>query len=264
MTETLAQTIPLGIATTPRDAAMNLLNFGRELRNSDSRSALFRILIGRQLLEIQQDKLWAKIERRDYSDTNIPEGIPVWEQCELPQHFLSFDDFMHGGGFEMYSGYEWRTGYRFMRYAKDSEEIPDNDLRHVKSMENVISLSKIKEGGSEITPTMIDHAKTMTNREFNTMYDVPQRVTASSVPAAGDKRFIIDHLLGPLQEPELHQLRELVEEGLMRCQDVAAELIRSMDAALRSEWIGQDEAQTDSYQYVNGSTPDNLSETGGW
>lgn len=224
------QTTTDTIATNPIEAVEFLQAAGGELREKRERLAFLVVQIGRTVNRIERFKWWVQIER----------SKPV----EGHRNYLSFDDFIQNG-LPVLLGYQGRSIYTFRKLARAPvvSNLKDDDLRKMKSVQNVLSLVKIEEGGTEPTPQMIADAKRMPSGEFETRYAVPRQVTAATVPSAGDLRFLVDHLLKPLQAEELQMLRELVEEGLTRCQDVAAELARSIDAAVRAEWAYEDAAQ---------------------
>ena len=127
-------------------------------------TVLYRLLLGQQLVIIQANEYWRKIERRDYR--NDPLGTPLWIS-ERDRTYVSWYNFIEEG-FEHITGLTRQTAYSAIKLAMSPglAALPAEDLRKFKRLANALELVAAERRGIKITPELLAQAQEMTIENF--------------------------------------------------------------------------------------------------
>ena len=168
-----------------------------------------RILLGRQLISIQKNKVWQRIERRDHRES--PEGIPVWAK-HSEQRYTSWYDFIENG-FELITGLHRQTAYSAIKLAHSAvlSTLSWEALSKFKRLANALELVALEEAGTPVTPELMVQAQEMPIKEFRTSTQAARvvplrtssaltRVTALLRTTAARDAGVLDDLWAILQD----------------------------------------------------------------
>jgi hypothetical protein len=158
---------PLNPTTTisePDRALTILRQLAVSLAVLQKATVFYRLLLGRQLMEIQAHEYWRRFERRDYRTD--PDGRPVW-LSEKDRTYSSWYNFIEEG-FERITGLNRQTAYAAMKLATSPilAALPVKDLHNFKRLANALELVATERRGVRITPELIAQAQEMTIESF--------------------------------------------------------------------------------------------------
>ncbi|HLN02461.1 MAG TPA: hypothetical protein VK335_24450 [Bryobacteraceae bacterium] len=122
------------VADTAADAVAFLVRSGDALRFLNSANVVCRVLLGRQLLAIQERHLWESMERP------IGDG-----ESETGARYHGFDDFM-SHGFPSVSGLSKQVGYASLKLAQAAvfRNMSEPELRKFENLGNAFALVKLE------------------------------------------------------------------------------------------------------------------------
>ena len=232
--------LPPVLGESPEKAASYLCQAGWLKRKVENAGAYLQIQIGLQLQLIRTDRLWAAMERRDYTDPSNPQGTPAWANDDA-RFYVSFEDFMTNG-FPIVAGLERRTGYHCLLLAGSGElRKIGPEIKEFRSISNALELARVEQKGEKtVTPQMREDAKVMPHSEFVERHGLDKPVRAANVEAGGDKQFLLEEWINRLDQQHLRNLREFIERALPTCGDNANDVVDMIEAAVRQEWQEQE------------------------
>ena len=125
------------VADTAAGAVAFLAQSGNALRWLSRANVLCRVLLGRQLQVIQEQRLWESMDRP------IGDG-----ESEAGAHYHGWDDFM-SHGFPAISGLSKQTGYAALKLAQAAvlRNMSEPELRKFESLGNAFELVKLERKG---------------------------------------------------------------------------------------------------------------------
>ena len=144
------------VADTAAGAVAFLARSGEALRFLNSANVVCRVLLGRQLLAIQERRLWESMERP------IGDG-----ESEAGARYHGWDDFM-SHGFPAISGLSKQTGYAALKLAQAAvlRNMSEPELRKFENLSNAFELVKLERKGVRITEELIVAAQTLPVEAF--------------------------------------------------------------------------------------------------
>lgn len=238
--------IPPVLGKTPEAALTYIIHSAHALDKLNDHKAFIAVEVGRQLKMIQEQNWHERYERRDYTNLEHPEGIPLWGEDEEKRYCLSFHDFL-GHVVAPLFHIDKRQAWNLLLVGKSTvlTQIDEHELRSMRSQANAITIAKIeKQSGPEaVTKEMIQDAKVLTRNEFQDKYHeaVPRQVVGKTITATHDKAWIIEQFLDGLTANPLNQLKEMLEDGLVRCGDNPNELAEVLVALATVHFSEDDE-----------------------
>jgi hypothetical protein len=210
--------------------AMEFLARGGDALRSLSRANVFcRFLLGRQLLVIQERRLWSQTERLIGDDQN---------GAHCPYH--SWDDFMTHG-FPQMSGLSTKTGYAAVNLAKSEalQSLLEPELLKFESLSNAFQLVKLERKGVVISEELITAAQTLPVEAFRQMVGCGKKATVEVVVDSSDTARALQPIVDWLKMADPDALRELgvvVDEAMLQAGGNATDGVDNIISACREQW----------------------------
>jgi hypothetical protein len=206
-----------------------LARSGGALRLLNRANVFCRLLLGRQLLVIQERRIWSEMAQSVGDEQNGARGP-----------YQSWDDFM-AQGFPRITGLGRKTGYAAVMLAKSQalQKLPEADLRKFENLSNAIQLVKLERKGVVISAELIGAAQTLPAESFRQMTGFGKKptieVTVDSSEAACALQPIVDIL--KMAEPDaLLGLQEVVRHAMIQGGGNATDAVDCIIAACREQW----------------------------
>ena len=224
-TESTSSALSLASVHSDRETAMETLALAaRGIHMANAANVFCRIILGKQLLAIQEHQLW-----RD-------DGHRTWDKW-LHVKFTELTKF---------SG---ETAYGAMQLARCEalSSMTESELQTFSTLSNAIRLARLERNnnGTPISPAMIEAARTLPSQAFRLMagHDEAGSVEAETVTTQGAQHLtaIVD-LLKSADDGALEHLRQLVELAFAAAGGSPTDLADALSAAIQSELEAQDEA----------------------
>ena len=222
--------LTLGEVADDTSGAMSFLARSGDALRSLSRANVFcRVLLGRQLLVIQQRQLWREIERPARDEQNAARGA-----------YRSWDDFM-AHGFPQITGLSTKTGYAAVMLAKAAvlQKLPESELRKFENLSNAIQLVKLERKGVPISKELVAAAQTLPVEEFRQMTGYGKKATVEVVVDNGDVARALQPLLTIWKMADLDALiafGEVFQHAMMQAGGNATDAVDCVIAACREQW----------------------------
>lgn len=124
----------------------------------------YRFLIGRQLMVIQNTKLWREMERRDYrADTD---GAPLWKGTD-DRFYSSWYQFLEHG-FQCVTGLQREAAYSTLKLARSTAfaALPTVEIKKIARLANALRIVAAERQQLAITPDLVRQAQEMTTTQF--------------------------------------------------------------------------------------------------
>lgn len=222
MPEPTSPALSLASVHSDRETAMDTLTrAARGIHMANAANVFCRIILGKQLLAIQEHQLW-----RD-------DGHKTWDKW-LHVKFTELTKF---------SG---ETAYGAMQLArcKALSDISESGLRTFTTLSNAIRLARLERNsdGTPVSPAMIEAARTLPSQEFRLLagHGKAGSVETETATTDGAKHLtVIVDLLKTADDCALENLRQLVEQIFAAAGGSSTDLADAISAAIQSELEAQ-------------------------
>lgn len=227
--------LALSLIRETHDGAGDLLARGADfLRRIGQANVFCRILLGRQLLVIQQHQLWTNMERSEAA----PGGVAAAK-------YRSWGEFMKVG-FPQITGLSPETGYAAFMLAKTEflRNLPESELRKFGSLENAIHLVRLQRQGVSITPELIAAAQTRTAKDFRQLTGYGKKAVVEAVVESQEAARELQRILAILKMADagaLAALREVLEHAMLLGGDNGTDAVDAVIAACVEQWRQEQE-----------------------
>ncbi len=210
-------------------ASAFLARSGNALRWLSRANVFCRILLGRQLLVIQEGRLWSQMEPSAGDEQHGARGP-----------YRSWDDFM-AHGFKQISGLGAKTGYAAVMLANSEtlRKLPESELKKFENLGNAFQLAKLERKGVLIGQELITAAQTLPVEAFRQMTGSGKRATVEvdvdNSIAARALQPIVD-ILKLADTDALRALREVFQHAMVRAGGNATDAVDCVIASYREQW----------------------------
>ena len=159
------------VADDTAGAVAFLARSGDALRSLSRANVFCRVLLGRQLLVVQQRQLWKEMDAPASDQPNTARAS-----------YRSWDDFM-AYGFPQITGLSKKTGYAAVMLAKAAvlQKLPESELRKFENLTNAILLVKLERKGVPIHQDLVLAAQTLPVEEFRQMTGYGKKAIVEAV-----------------------------------------------------------------------------------
>ena len=226
----LDSSLSLGeIADSHAGAVAFLAQSGGLLRTLNRASVFCRVLLGRQLLVIQEQHLWSQMERP------VPD-----ERGRIVGPFHSWDDFL-SHGFPQISGLGKKTGYAALMLAKSPtlQKLPESELRKLETLSNAFELVKLERKGVAMNEELIAAAQTLPAEEFRQMIGAGKKATVAVVVDSRDTARLLQPIIDILKRADpdaLQGIYEVFEHAMIQGGGNATDAVDCINAACLHQW----------------------------
>ncbi len=217
------------VADTAAGAMAFLARSGDALRFLNSANVVCRVLLGRQLLAIQERRLWESMERP------IGDG-----ESEAGARYHGFDDFMTRG-FPSVSGLSKQTGYAALKLAQAAalRNMLEPELRKFENLGNAFELVKLEREGVRIGQELIVAAQTLSVEEFRQMTGSGKKATVEfTVESKDDARVLqsIGDILKRADTDALFKFEQVLVHAMDQAGGNATDALDCIIAACIHQW----------------------------
>ncbi len=214
------------VADDAAGAAAFLARCGDALRFLNRANVFWRLLLGRRLLVIQEDRLWSNMERS------------VENEARGPYH--SWEDFMERGFPEM-SGLSKKAGYAALTLAKSPtlQKLAESELRKFENLSNTFGLVKLERKGVVITPELIAAAQSLPVEAFRQMIGAGKKATVEVLVDSSEAARALqatDDILKMADTGALRTLHEVFQHAMLRAGGNATDAVDCVIAACWEQW----------------------------
>lgn len=210
----------------PTDVAVDVAGSRRciellaeSIRVTAMANAYCRVMLGRQLLKVQELQLW----------THYGLSCRTWSQ------FLD-------AGFPKLSGLSRETAYTAMQLVKSPTiaEMPPMELRRIPHLSNAIELARLeKKGGTRVSAKIREDAMTLGADAFRATLGKGKRIIVEDQKVVGPLARVVGFL--KIAHPDsLSAFAELFEEAKMRSGDNPDDTLDCIMACCREQWRQED------------------------
>jgi hypothetical protein len=215
------------VADDTAGAVAFLAHGGAALRLLNRANVFCRVLLGRQLLVVQERQLWAQMPIGD-------------EQNAARGGYRSWDDFMTNA-FPQITGLSHKTGYAAVMLAKSQalQKLPEADLRKFENLSNAIQLVKLERKGVVISAELIGAAQGLPVEAFRQMTGSGKRVTVEVVVDSSDVARALEPIVAifKMAEPDaLLGLQEVVRHAMLQAGGNPSDAVDCIVAACQEQW----------------------------
>ena len=231
--------VPNQLASSPDQAVNFLARSANALRALGRANVFCRIMLGRQLLAMQERQLWLE--------------IPDPGQPQNRLRFRSWGDFMVHG-FPLITGFSCEIGYAAIRLA-DSEvlrRLPEEELRKFENLANASHLVKLQRQGLRVTDQLISAAQTLPVKEFRLMTGYGKKATVEAVMESREAALELQPILAILKAADLEAiaaLRQVFERAMVQAGGSPTDAVDCVIAACREQWR-QEEEPADEFEPI--------------
>ena len=216
------------IADDPAGSIQALKSWGASIRFAAAMSVYCRVMMGRQLLRIQELALWQKFDIRTSDGT--PVGSKTWSL------------FM-GRGFRHISGLSRETGYHAMQLASCSTiaSLPPAELCRFENLSNAVLLARLeREQGPQVAIGFLRPAMSLSVEDFRALAGKGKRATLEVLledPAVADPLGRIVNWLKLASPDALDAFWEVMERAKLYGGDNPNDSIDCILSACYFQWL---------------------------
>jgi hypothetical protein len=217
------------LADTAPGALAFLVRSGDALRWLSRANVWCRVLLGRQLQVIQEQRLWESMDRP------IGDG-----ESEAGARYHGWDDFM-SHGFPAISGLRKQTGYAALKLAQAAvfRNMSEPELGKFESLGNAFELVKLERKGVRITEELIVAAQTLTVEAFRQMTGSGKKATVEVVVDGSDtarRLQWIANILKMADPDSLLAFQEVLQNAMLQADGNPTDAVDCINAACIHQW----------------------------
>jgi hypothetical protein len=217
------------VADNTADATALLARSGAALRWLSRANVYCRFLLGRQLLVIQERRLWSQMARQVGGDQNATGSA-----------YRSWDDFL-AHGFPELTGLTVKTGYAAVMLAKSTAllKLLEPELRKFENLGNAIHLVKLERKGVVITGELIAAAQTLPVEAFRQMTGSGKKAIVEVVVDNSDLARALQPIVDILKMADpnaLVGLQEVFGYAMTQGGGNATDAVDCVNAACHEQW----------------------------
>lgn len=167
------------------------------IRRAGQATVFARIVLGRQLLVIQQKQLW-----RHYRVGENPNVL-----C------MNWDEWM-SRGFEHEVGMSRDIGYAALAMAKSPvfSKMPDEQAKQFSSLSNAIELVRVvNRRGGKVSEDLVQKAIDLPVREFRRATGAPEKVPVATLVDGKDRADKLEQIFNFMKGAEVHAIEAFAE-----------------------------------------------------
>lgn len=213
--------LPAGIAEDVEGSRRCIELLAGSLRLTAMANVYCRVMLGRQLLKVQELHLWAQY------------GLP---DCRTWSDFLE-------KGFPKIAGLSRETAYTALQLVKAPTiaEMPPTELKRIPNLSNAIELARLerKNGGARVSPKVREAAMTLGADEFRETLGKGKRIIVEDAKVVGPLARVIG-FLKIAHADSLSAFADLVEEAKVRAGDNPDDTLDLIMACCRHQWSQED------------------------
>jgi len=181
------------------------------------------IMIGRQIKAIIEQRMFKKIERRDYRNPAHPEGIPQWTS-EEDRYFRTGTDFLKEG-LPMIMNTGIVRGIRNLKLARSKtiSSLNDDEIKQFKHIGTLEAIADLEKRDIDMTPRILQQAKMQEPAEFYSAHfkylpppeaKEPIDSNGTVIPHRNNRSWVVRHWLDRINKYRMEDVRLAVQDLL--------------------------------------------------
>lgn len=215
--------LPSEIANDAPGSIEFIRNAGQSIRFASAMSVYFRVMMGRQLLRVQERVLWQQFDMPD---------------CKNWSDFLSL-------GFPRIAGLSRETAYHALQLAKCKAiaALPPAELRRFESLANAVELARLERRGAD-AKAFLEAAMTRPVDEFRALAGNGKRATLEVLLDDGAVAGPLGRIVNWLKRADVDTLQkfwETLERAKLYGGDNPNDSLDAVMAACYFQWASEEE-----------------------
>ena len=232
------------IADDPAGSIEALKGWAASIRFAAAMSVYSRVMMGRQLLRIQELALWQRF------DIRTSDGTPV--------EIKTWSGFM-GRGFRNISGLSRETGYHATQLAgcRTISSLPPSELCRFENLSNAVLLARLeREQGPHVAAGFLQPAMTLSVEDFRALAGKGKRATMEVLledPAVADPLGRIVNWFKLASPDALEAFWEVMERAKLYGGDNPNDSLDAIMAACYFQWGQEEGAGVECFKTMSSS-----------